>query len=378
MRRSSVAVLALLSVAPCGVALTGVAGATEPKASAPAVRPAEAVVPSNPRVASVSTRKAAPVAGVISNADFPAEMAAPFAADWVTSPGPMGPAAAAGFALRGALSDNAAAAPPAAEPAPAPAVAVIAVPASPRLALASIPLPLKRSDAPPPRPSPALAMAPEAAVPAAFAGVADPATAGPAIPAAKEKPRLVAAPVPLPPKRPTRIAALAPVAVDTAAIASDAADAASDEAEATAPVVEAEPAARPVVLGKKRLTAAQAPPEIEALIERHSRRYDVPASLVRRVLWRESKYNPRARNGPYWGLMQIRVDTARGMGFRGDPADLLDGNTNMTYAVAYLANAWRVSGRNETRAVQLYAGGYYFEAKRKGLLSGLIKTALVD
>ena len=127
-----------------------------------------------------------------------------------------------------------------------------------------------------------------------------------------------------------------------------------------------------------RLTAERAPPHIEALIERHARRFDVPARLVRRVAWRESKFDPSQRHGPYWGLMQIRVDTARGLGFRGAPRDLLDANTNMTYAVAYLANAYRVAGRDEKRAVMLYASGYYYEAKRKGMLGSLIRTASAE
>ncbi len=46
------------------------------------------------------------------------------------------------------------------------------------------------------------------------------------------------------------------------------------------------------------------------------------------MAWKESKFDPKQRNGRYWGLMQIRVDTARGLGFRGEPADLLDADTN--------------------------------------------------
>ena len=69
--------------------------------------------------------------------------------------------------------------------------------------------------------------------------------------------------------------------------------------------------------------------------------------------------------------MQIRYATARGMGYRGAVSGLLDANTNLTYAVPYLANAYRVSGGNPDRAVALYAGGYYYEAKRKGLLHTL-------
>ncbi|MDQ0509911.1 lytic transglycosylase domain-containing protein [Ancylobacter amanitiformis] len=127
-----------------------------------------------------------------------------------------------------------------------------------------------------------------------------------------------------------------------------------------------------------RASADRAPPHIEALIQRHAERFDVPARLVRRVAWRESRFNHRLRHGPYWGLMQIRVDTARALGFRGEPNDLLDADTNMAYAVAYLANAYRVAGRDEKRAVMLYARGYYYEAKRKGMLGSLIRTATAE
>ena len=69
--------------------------------------------------------------------------------------------------------------------------------------------------------------------------------------------------------------------------------------------------------------------------------------------------------------MQIRFATARGMGYTGSASGLLDANTNLTYAVPYLANAYRVAGGDHARAVTLYAGGYYYVAKRKGLLKEL-------
>ena len=56
------------------------------------------------------------------------------------------------------------------------------------------------------------------------------------------------------------------------------------------------------------------------------------------------------------------------MGFRGQPSDLLDAETNLTYAVRYLRGAWLVSDGDMDRAVMWYARGYYFEAKRRGLL----------
>lgn len=108
--------------------------------------------------------------------------------------------------------------------------------------------------------------------------------------------------------------------------------------------------------------------EVNRLISRYARLYDVPESLVHRVVRRESNYNPAARNGPYFGLMQILPQTAGTMGFRGDPESLLDADTNLRYGVKYLRGAWIVSGRNADRAVMWYAKGYYYEAKRKGLL----------
>ena len=107
---------------------------------------------------------------------------------------------------------------------------------------------------------------------------------------------------------------------------------------------------------------------LDERIAHYAALYDVPESLIRRSIKRESGGNPRARNGPYWGLMQIRYDTAQGMGYRGSPSGLLDADTNLKYAVRYLANAWVVSGGNPDRAIALYAGGYYYEARRKGML----------
>jgi soluble lytic murein transglycosylase-like protein len=111
--------------------------------------------------------------------------------------------------------------------------------------------------------------------------------------------------------------------------------------------------------------------QIDALVAQHAKAHGIPETLIHRIIKRESGYNPLASNRGNLGLMQIRYATARGMGYRGAVSGLLDANTNLTYAVPYLANAYRVSGGNPDRAVALYAGGYYYEAKRKGLLHTL-------
>jgi len=84
----------------------------------------------------------------------------------------------------------------------------------------------------------------------------------------------------------------------------------------------------------------------------------VPVELVRRVVARESGYNPRARNAGNLGLMQIKFATARSMGYSGSAAGLLDAETNLTYAVRYLAGAYHAAGGSHGRAVALYASGY--------------------
>ena len=65
-------------------------------------------------------------------------------------------------------------------------------------------------------------------------------------------------------------------------------------------------------------------PELRALIEKYAVVHDLPPSLIHRVIQRESSYNATARNGPYYGLMQILPQTARGMGYTGTPGGLLD------------------------------------------------------
>ena len=109
-------------------------------------------------------------------------------------------------------------------------------------------------------------------------------------------------------------------------------------------------------------------PELRALINTYADLYEVPRPLVHRVIIRESHHRPGARNGPYYGLMQILPATARGMGYRGSPAGLLDAETNLKYAVKYLRGAWLLADGSHDRAVMWYARGYYFEAKRRGML----------
>lgn len=116
-------------------------------------------------------------------------------------------------------------------------------------------------------------------------------------------------------------------------------------------------------------------PQIRRLINAYADAYKVPRDLVHRVVQRESSYNPRARNGSYYGLMQISPETARTMGHRGPPEELLDADTNLRYAVKYLRGAWIVANGNRDKAVKWYSQGYYYEARNRCLL---VETGLRD
>lgn len=105
---------------------------------------------------------------------------------------------------------------------------------------------------------------------------------------------------------------------------------------------------------------------LDELIAAHAKANRLPESLVHRVVKRESRYNPRAvGRGGAMGLMQIKHGTARALGYRGTSVGLLDAETNLTYAVKYLAGAYRTAEGDHDRAVGYYARGYYYAAKRK-------------
>ncbi|MCC5956784.1 MAG: transglycosylase SLT domain-containing protein [Natronohydrobacter sp.] len=109
-------------------------------------------------------------------------------------------------------------------------------------------------------------------------------------------------------------------------------------------------------------------PQMRQLIRKYAAKHGIPEALLHRVIQRESDYRAHARNGPYWGLMQILPQTARQMGFQGSPEQLLDAETNLKYAGRYLKGAWLVSDGNIDQAVMWYARGYYYEARNRCML----------
>jgi soluble lytic murein transglycosylase-like protein len=103
--------------------------------------------------------------------------------------------------------------------------------------------------------------------------------------------------------------------------------------------------------------AAAASPALEQRIAYHAAKNGVPVQLARAVIRQESNFNPRASNKGNYGLMQIRLPTARGVGFRGDARGLMNAETNLTYGMRYLGAAHREARGDTCRTIQRYQTG---------------------
>ncbi|GLR21312.1 hypothetical protein GCM10007920_10980 [Ciceribacter naphthalenivorans] len=114
--------------------------------------------------------------------------------------------------------------------------------------------------------------------------------------------------------------------------------------------------------------ATSGPTVINALIKKYAAIYQVPEALIHRVVNRESTYKPTAYNNGHYGLMQIKYATAKSMGYEGPASGLFDAETNLKYAIKYLKGAWLVADKDHDGAVRHYARGFYYDAKRKGML----------
>jgi soluble lytic murein transglycosylase-like protein len=107
-------------------------------------------------------------------------------------------------------------------------------------------------------------------------------------------------------------------------------------------------------------TSAEAPPAdpLHGLVQEYAALSGIPTGLAHAVITIESRYNPAARNGPHFGLMQLNVATARSMGFAGEPTELLDPATNLRFGMAYLAGAFRLAGGDTCGTIMRYQGGH--------------------
>ncbi len=96
-----------------------------------------------------------------------------------------------------------------------------------------------------------------------------------------------------------------------------------------------------------------------ALIDRYAAANNIPAAFARAVVRVESNFDPRVTGrAREVGLMQIKFETARGIGFTGTREQLYDPATNLEWGMKYLAMSWKLGGNTPCGAVMKYQGGH--------------------
>lgn len=99
-------------------------------------------------------------------------------------------------------------------------------------------------------------------------------------------------------------------------------------------------------------------PTIRDLVTKHARAAGVPEKLAAAVVNIESRFNPKARGGSALGLMQIKYDTARSMGYAGGVTALLTPETNLQFGMKVLADAYRASNGDLCMTLARYQSGH--------------------
>lgn len=96
------------------------------------------------------------------------------------------------------------------------------------------------------------------------------------------------------------------------------------------------------------------------LIAKHARENGVPVRLARAVVRIESNFNARARGrAGEVGLMQIKLASARAMGYSGNASALYHPDTNLRYGMKYLGIAHSMANGDVCGTIMRYNGGHY-------------------
>jgi soluble lytic murein transglycosylase-like protein len=102
--------------------------------------------------------------------------------------------------------------------------------------------------------------------------------------------------------------------------------------------------------------------KLTQIADRQAAKAGIPSDLVRAVIRVESDWDKELTGfAGEIGLMQIRPETARDMGFNGKSDALYDPETNIRWGVAYLAAAYKLAKGDLCQTVLKYNGGHQAE-----------------
>ena len=97
--------------------------------------------------------------------------------------------------------------------------------------------------------------------------------------------------------------------------------------------------------------------EVARAVEVYAHAEGIPVMLAAALVKSESGYNPLVRNKGAQGLMQIKLITARKVGYMGDENGLLDPLTNLEFGMRHLAQIYRMANRDPCRTIAIYRSG---------------------
>ena len=98
--------------------------------------------------------------------------------------------------------------------------------------------------------------------------------------------------------------------------------------------------------------------ELRPKIEQQARENALPVALANAVIRIESNYNSRIVHAGNYGLLQIRLATARSVGFGGSAAELLDPDVNLRYGLKYLGAVYQQSQGDLCLTIMKYQSGH--------------------
>lgn len=105
-----------------------------------------------------------------------------------------------------------------------------------------------------------------------------------------------------------------------------------------------------------------------SLISHYAAQNGVPVNLAHAVVFSESTYRAHATGAAgEVGLMQLRMATARMVGYKGSRKGLYDPETNIKYGMKYLGQAHKLGGGTTCGTILKYNAGH--GAKRMNPIS---------
>jgi len=122
--------------------------------------------------------------------------------------------------------------------------------------------------------------------------------------------------------------------------------------------------ATPKTVKKKTVAKAPAPKKTSSgsygnLIAKYAKQHGVPVHLARAVVQVESSFRADVTGAAgEVGLMQIKLATARGMGYKGSRQELYNPATNLYWGMKYLGRAYQLAGGTTCGTILKYNAGH--------------------